>query len=180
MEIKNNKIVFNAKPSNNILKRVETELNGDKTKVEKFVQLFEDVFEPHIDKNTVVDIDIHKNAFVFTHQDFPNVKTRYKTQLNIRDTFVHTVLQACSAELVRAEHKFFQSVIAKNINSGKTFKQLKQYANKVIQNPKSKEFFMNKLGIAKLIKKENPNSKLTASEFLDMEFSLMEIAGFSL
>ena len=163
MDITINDLSFRAKLGKNILKKIDKEFNYDKTKLDKYVQLFKDTFESNLDKETVVDINRNRN-FVFSNNNFPDIKYQHSSKMKISESVAKTLINECSRIFGGGEIDLFKVVIRKHLNNGKDTEGLKQLANK-IHNPKSREYFDEYIKVAERIKKEFPDSKISREEF---------------
>lgn len=164
MDILGNNISFQARVGKNALKIVKNECNGDKKRTAKFERLFEDTFTKNLDENTVVDLDKNNN-YVFSHSFFPKIKHKSTQNMTFKKSFANSLLQECPKTLGNIETKMFRTIIAKSIKTGKTFDELENFAQKILKNEKSREYFLENLNLAKRIKKEYPKSKLKDFEF---------------
>lgn len=172
MDIANNNISFQAKLGNNILKKVNKEFCGDKLRVDKYVQLFEDTFASNIDKETVIDINKYDKLF-FSHTAFPNVKYQNNSKVLVKNSFAKTLINECSRTFGGSERDLFKIIIIKYLNKGLGIQKLIQSADK-ISNPKSKESFFDSIKVAQRLEKEYPNSKITRKEFDYMQNIIMQ------
>ncbi len=159
----NNDISFRAKLGKNVLKRVNKEFCGNKTRVEKYIQLFEDTFESNVDKETVVDINRNR-IFIFSNNSFPDIKYQHSSKIKISGNIAKTLINECSRIFGSGEIDLFKLIIRKHLNNEKDTEKLKQLANK-IRNPKSRAYFDEYVKIAERIKKEFPDSKFSREEF---------------
>lgn len=164
MDITINDMSFRAKLGKNILKKVNKEFCGDKTRVEKYAQLFDDTFASNIDKETVVDINKNNN-FVFSNNNFSDVKYQYFSKMRETGSIAKTLINECSRVFGGGESSLFKIILCKYMNKGVEPQKLKQIADKVFTNTKSKESFSEKVKIAERIKKDYPDSKFTQDEF---------------
>ena len=164
MDITINDISFRAKLGKNILKKVNKEFCGDKTRVEKYVQLFDDTFISNIDKETVVDINKNKN-FVFSNNSFPDVKYQHYSKMKKTNSIAKALINECSKVFGGGEGSLFKIIICKYMNKGVEPQKLRQFADKVLTNAKSKESFLEKIKVAERIKKDYPDSKFSPDEF---------------
>lgn len=164
MDITINNLSFRAKLGKNILKKVNKEFYGDKTKVEKYLQLFDDTFISNIDKETVVDINKNKN-FVFSNNSFPNVKYQHYSKVREVNNIAKVLINECSRIFVGGESSLFKIIICKYMNNGVEPQHLRQLADKVLTNAKSKESFLEIIKVAERIKKDYPDSKFSSDEF---------------
>lgn len=163
MDLTVNDISFRAKLGKNILKRVNKEFCGDKTRVEKYIQLFEDTYASNIDKETVVDINKNRN-FVFSNNSFPNIKYQHSSKMRKTASVAKTLINECSRVFGGGENSLFKVIIRKFLNNGKGTEELK-YLAKNIYNQKSRKSFLEKIKIAERIKKEYPDTKFSGDEF---------------
>ena len=173
MEICNNNIAFEARVGKNALKILKNDFGGDTDKVAKFEHLFDDTFSKNIDNCTVVDVDKSGN-YVFSHSEFLKMKHKTTEKPVFKKSFANSLLQECPKTLARIENKMFRTIISKSINSGKSFEDLENIAQKVFKNEKSKNKFLENLSVAKRIKKEYPKSKLKNFEFDYMNMVILE------
>lgn len=173
MEICNNNIAFEARVGKNALKILKNDFGGDTDKVAKFEHLFDDTFSKNIDNGTVVDVDKSGN-YVFSHSEFLKMKHKTTEKPVFKKSFANSLLQECPKTLARIENKMFRTIISKSINSGKSFEDLENIAQKVFKNEKSKNNFLENLSVAKRIKKEYPKSKLKDFEFDYMNMVILE------
>lgn len=172
MEITINDISFRAKLGKNILKKVNKEFKGDKKRVDKYVQLFNDTFVSNIDKETVVDINKNRNL-IFSNTNFPNVKYQLDSQIRETSSIAKTLINECSRTIGSGEIYLFKNIISKYLNKGYDFCELKHLA-KNICNPKSKEYFLEKIKVAERIKQEFPETKFSETEFDYMQNIIMQ------
>ena len=149
MEICNNNIAFEARVGKNALKIIKN------------------------DNGTVVDVDKSGN-YVFSHSEFLKMKHKTTEKPVFKKSFANSLLQECPKTLARIENKMFRTIISKSINSGKSFEDLENIAQKVFKNEKSKNKFLENLSVAKRIKKEYPKSKLKDFEFDYMNMVILE------
>lgn len=163
MDITINGTSFRAKLGKNILKNLNKEFKGDKTRVEKYVQLFDDTFSLNIDKETVVDIT-KKNYFIFSNTNFPDVKYQHDSKIRETKGIAKALINECSRTVGSGEDYLFKTIISKYLNRGMDFCELEQMVKKIF-NPKSKESFMEKIKVAERIKKEFPKTKYSQDEF---------------
>ena len=163
METTINNVSFRAKLGKNILKRVNKEFCGDKTRVEKYLQLFDETFSSNIDKETVIDINKNRN-FIFSNNNFQGFKFQHRSKMRETDTPAKTLVNECSKIFVDGEICLFKSIIGKYFNKGKYFSELELLAEKLF-SPKSRENFLEKVNVAKRIKKELPDAKFSQDEF---------------
>ena len=154
MEICNNNIAFEARVGKNALKILKNDFGGDTDKVAKFERLFDDTFSKNIDNCTVVDVNKSGN-YVFSHSEFLKMKHKTTEKPVFKKSFANSLLQECPKTLARIENKMFRTIISKSINSGKSFEDLENIAQKVFKNEKSKNKFLENLSVAKRIKKES-------------------------
>ena len=173
MEICNNNIAFEARVGKNALKILKNDFGGDTDKVAKFEHLFDDTFSKNIDNCTVVDVDKSGN-YVFSHSEFLKMKHKTTEKPVFKKSFANSLLQECPKTLARIENKMFRTIISKSINSGKSFEDLENIAQKVFKNEKSKNKFLENLSVAKRIKKEYPKSRLKDFEFDYMNMVILE------
>ncbi len=173
MEICNNNIAFEARVGKNALKIIKNDFGGDTDKVAKFEHLFDDTFSKNIDNGTVVDVNKSGN-YVFSHSEFLKMKHKTTEKPVFKKSFANSLLQECPKTLARIENKMFRTIISKSINSGKSFEDLENIAQKVFKNEKSKNKFLENLSVAKRIKKEYPKSKLKDFEFDYMNMIILE------
>lgn len=173
MEICNNNIAFEARVGKNALKILKNDFGGDTDKVAKFERLFDDTFSKNIDNCTVVDVDKSGN-YVFSHSEFLKMKHKTTEKPVFKKSFANSLLQECPKTLARIENKMFRTIISKSINSGKSFEDLENIAQKVLKNEKSKNKFLENLSVAKRIKKEYPKSRLKDFEFDYMNMVILE------
>ena len=173
MEICNNNIAFEARVGKNALKILKNDFGGDTDKVAKFEHLFDDTFSKNIDNGTVVDVNKSGN-YVFSHSEFLKMKHKTTEKPVFKKSFANSLLQECPKTLARIENKMFRTIISKSINSGKSFEDLENIAQKVFKNEKSKNKFLENLSVAKRIKKEYPKSKLKDFEFDYMNMVILE------
>ncbi len=164
MDISSNNISFQARVGKNALKIVKNECHGDKNSVAKFQRLFEDTFAKNLDENTVVDLDKNNN-YVFSHSFYPKIRHKSLKNMVFKKSFANSLIQECPKTLRSIETKMFRTIIAKSIKSGKTFDELENFAQIILKNEKSREYFLENLNLAKRIKKEYPKSKLKDFEF---------------
>ena len=163
MDITINNLSFRAKPGKNILKLVNREFNNDKTKLNKYVRLFEDTFESNLDKETVVDINKNRH-FVFSNNSFPVIKYQHSSKMKVSNSYAQTFINECSRIFGSGEIDLFKVIIRKHLNNGNSTEGLKQLAKKIL-NPKSREYFDEYIKVAERIKKEFPDSKISKEEF---------------
>lgn len=164
METTINNVSFRAKLGKNILKRVNKEFCGDKTRVEKYVQLFDDTFASNIDKETVVDINKNKN-FVFSNNHFPNIKYQHRSKMRETGSVAKTLINECSRIFGGGENSLFKIIICKYLNKGIAPQKMREFADKFFTNTKSKESFLEKIKVAERIKEEYPDTKFSKDEF---------------
>ena len=164
MEITIHDLSFRAKLGKNILKKVNKEFCGDKIRVEKYVQLFDDTFASNIDKETVVDINKNKN-FVFSNNSFPDVKYQHYSKMRKANNIAKALINECSKIFGGGESSLFKIIICKYMNNGVEPQKLRQFAEKVLTNAKSKEKKKKKIKVAERIKKDYPDSKFSQDEF---------------
>ena len=173
MEICNNNISFQSRVGKNALKILRNDFKSDIDKVAKFERLFDDTFSKNIDSDTVVDVDKSGN-YVFSHSEFPKIKHKTTEKPAFKKSFANSLLQECPKTLARIENKMFRTIISKSVNSGKSFEDLENIAQKVFKNERSKNIFLENLSVAKRIKKEYPKSKLKDFEFDYMNMVILE------
>lgn len=173
MDITINDISFRAKLGKNILKKINKEFNYDKTRTDKFTQLFEDAFVSNIDKETVVDINKNKN-FVFSNNNFPDVKYQHSSKMRKTNDIAKTLINECSRTFGAGEANLFELIIIKYINKGNCVQKIQQLANNAITNLKSKDCFLENLKAAERLKEEQPNSKLNKYSLNDMKIKIMQ------
>lgn len=167
------KVSFCAIQSPNIVRRVRKEFNGNRAKIEQFNQLFNDIFSKTVvDDNTIINID-SKHRIVLSNKNFPNIKRQHKGVDRGGNTYAQTVLRTCTAQMRRAEYKLIRKIVSTLVNSGKSLDEVEEMAN-LWTNLKSKEFYLNTVELARLIKAENPNSKLTQKDFVEMELRMLD------
>lgn len=173
MEICNNNISFQSRVGKNALKILRNDFKSDIDKVAKFERLFDDTFSKNIDSDTVVDVDKSGN-YVFSHSEFPKIKHKTTEKPAFKKSFANSLLQECPKTLARIENKMFRTIISKSVNSGKSFEDLENIAQKVFKNERSKNIFLENLSVAKRIKKEYPKSRLKDFEFDYMNMVILE------
>ncbi len=173
MEIQANNISFKARIGTNTIKSLKKEFNGDKTKIAKFEQLFQDTFAKNLDDNTIIDLD-KSNNYIFSHTQFPKIKYKTNQKLVFKKSLSNSLIQECPKIFAGIENKMFRTIIARSIKNGKSFEQLEDIVQKIFKNEKSKKYFLQNMNIAKRIKKECPNSKLKDFEFDYMNIKIME------
>ena len=173
MDISINELSFRAKLGKNIIKKINKEFNYDKTKTNKFTQLFEDTFVSTIDKETVVDINKNNNL-IFSNNAFPDIKYQHTSKMRKTNDIAKTLINECSRTFGEGEADLFELIIIKYINKGKDIQNIRQLANNAIANLKSKECFLDNLKAAKRLKDEQPNSKLNKYNLNDMKIKIMQ------
>ena len=164
MDITINDLSFRAKLGKNIIKKINKEFNYDKTRTDKFAQLFEDTFVSNLDKETVVDINKKRN-FIFSNTNFPEVKYQHYSKVREINNIAKALINECSRIFVGGESSLFKIIICKYMNNGVEPQHLRQLADKVLTNAKSKESFLEKIKVAERIKKDYPDSKFSSDEF---------------
>lgn len=173
MDISINELSFHAKLGKNIIKKVNKEFNYDKTRTDKFAQLFEDTFVSNLDKETVVDIN-KNNHLIFSNNIFPDIKYQQSSKIRKPNDIAKTLINECSRTFGEGEANLFELIIIKYINKGKEIRNIKQLANNAITNLKSRECFLDNLKAAERLKKEQPNTKLNKYKLNDMEIKIMQ------
>ena len=164
MDVVNNNVSFQAKPGKRLLKKINKEFNNDTQKVNRYVQLFEDTFSPNLDKETIIDIN-KDNYLVFSNNNFPNTKYRFKSKLRSDKNIAQTLIKECPRDFSYAEGNLFKVIIKKCINSGIEIPAIRNKAESCFANPKRRDVFLEKLKVAERIKKEDPQSTLEMGEF---------------
>lgn len=164
MDLTINNLSFRAKLGKNIVKRINKEFCGDKVRVEKYIQLFDDTFALNIDKETVIDINKSKN-FVFSNNNFPNVKYQHSSKMRETGSIAKALINECSKIFGGGESSLFKIILCKYMKEGIELQKVRKFADKVFTNTKSKESFLEKIKIAERIRKDYPNSKFSQDEF---------------
>lgn len=154
---------FKANPGQNILYQVEQEFNGNKIKIEKFMQLFQDSFK-RLDTNTIVDMDKYGN-YRISHKNFPGILIKKNLKTNPQTIFAKKVLNTCEANLLRMEENLLKKVISVLVNSGKDFEEISNIGLNRLDRGYLKSEFLKLIDIAKRIKEKNPQSRLTLKDF---------------
>ena len=172
MDITINDVSFRAKPGKNVLKKINKEFNGDITRLNKYVQLFDDTFSANLDRKTVVDINKNNN-FVFSNSNFPYIKYQHYSKMRVKSSIAKALINECSKIFGEGEINLFKNITSKYLNKGTSLSELKQMANK-ISNHKSREYFLEIIKVAERIKKEFPNSKFSAEELDYIQNKIMQ------
>ena len=172
MDLKIDDTSFRATPGKNILKKINKEFGGDKTRVSKYVQLFQDTFVLTLDKETVVDVNKNNN-FIFSNKNFPHIKYQHRSNMRAANSIAKTLINECSKIFGNGENSLFRIVISKSLNKGVGFRELEQAAQK-ISNPKSREYYIENVKIAKRLKKEYPKTKFSSEEFDYMQNKMLQ------
>ena len=163
MELTVNDISFRAKIGKNLLKKINEEFGHDKVRTDKYVQLFDETFARNIDKETVVDINKNRK-FIFSNDNFQGVKFQHRSKMRKTESAAKTLINECSRIFGGGENDLFKVITRKYLEKGADFSELKKLAEK-ITNPKSREFFLEKVKAAERLKKENPETKFSFDEF---------------
>ena len=168
-------ISFTARPGAGIVRRAVLEYNGDEVRLTKFKKLFHDTFENNLDENTVINLD-EQERYVFSNLKFPNIfyKSDEKLDRERGRDFLSAVIMACPKVLSSLEHKMIRTIIKECYKSGISPKEMSKMAEENIQNAGLKKYFLDNLNIARRIKENNPNSKLTLDEFEEMEMQIFD------
>ena len=162
MELTVNDISFRAKIGKNLLKKIYEEFGHDKVRTDKYVRLFDETFVRNIDKETVVDINKNRN-FIFSNDNFQGVKFQHRSKMRKTESAAKTLINECSRIFGGGENDLFKVIIRKCLEKGANFSELRKLAEK-ITNPKSREFFLEKVKAAERLKKENPETKFSLDE----------------
>ena len=161
----NNPISFNACLGANLKQKLlVNEFGGDTKRLEKFEKLFRDTFDKKIDTNTVVDIS-ENGRFKMSNPIAPKITYPVKI-LNRKKSLAQRVLTECDKVYSSVEYRLFQRIISKKVQSGKSLEEISKLSKKLDEH--SRLYFMDLIGTASRILKENPNSKLSEFEFSDM------------
>lgn len=161
----NNSISFNARLGANLkLKLLNNDFGGDVKRLEKFEKLFNDTFEKKLDVNTVIDIT-GGGRFSISNLVAPGISQAMRF-LHKQKPLAQRILTECDRVYASEEHRLFKKIITKKYNSGKSLEKIAKLSEKL--DAKSKLHFMDLIETASRILKENPQSKLTEVEFLDM------------
>ena len=172
MDITINDFSFRANLGKNIIKKIYKEFNYDKTRTDKFAQLFEDTFVSNLDKETVVDINKKRN-FIFSNTNFPEVKYQHIFKMTETESVARTLINECSRIFGEGENSLFKVILGKYLSNGKTPEELKELAKNII-TPKSKKSFLEKIKVAERIKKEYPDTKYSKDEFTYIENLMLQ------
>jgi len=167
-----NDISFQAKVGKRLLRQVRKEFDNNEIKVEKFEKMFQDTFQRNVDENLVIDIDKNKNL-VFSHLSIPNVKYASSKVRNGNQSIAKYVMNECSKTYGYGEYMLFKNIISKSHNKGKDIDEISKFEEN-LSNKNSKKSFLELIKVAKLIKKENPETKLTKDEFEIMSMKIVE------
>lgn len=167
MEIKNSnlKIAFNAKFGPNLTAYLaQNDFEKSLTKVKVFEKQFSDKFVEYLDENTILDLNKRNRLEIFN----PNF-SKIKMPLNIKLTsdFAKTILKQSQWLYNRAECVLFERIISSQIFKGKTFEQLRNFAQNSLSSPR-RDYFEDTIVTAERILKENPSSKLTEYDYSRM------------
>ena len=161
----NNSISFNARLGANLKQKLlVNEFGGDTKRFEKFERLFRDTFDKKIDTNTVVDIS-ESGRFKISNPIGPKI-TYSLNILNRKKPLPQRILTECDRVYANAEYRLFQKIISKGVRSGKSLEQMSKLSEKL--DDEIRPYYTDLIGTATRILKENPNSKLTELEFMDM------------
>ena len=161
----NNSTSFNARLGANLRQKLlVNEFGGDTKRLEKFEKLFRDTFDKKIDTNSVVDIS-EGGRFKISNPIAPKI-TYTLNILNRKKPLPQRILTECDRVYANAEYRLFQKIISKGVQSGKSIEQISKFSEKL--DDEIRPYFMDLIGTATRILKENPNSKLTELEFMDM------------
>jgi hypothetical protein len=160
-----NSISFNARLGANLrLKLLNDDFGGDVKRLEKFEKLFNDTFEKNIDANTVVDIT-KGGRFSLSNPIAPKVTVPMNV-LYKNKSLAQRMLHECDRVYASVEYRLFKKIISKKYNSGKSLEKISELSKKL--DKRARLYFMDLIGTAERILKENPDSKLTELEFLTM------------
>lgn len=160
-----NSISFNARLGANLrLKLLNDDFGGDVKRLEKFEKLFNDTFEKKIDANTVVDIT-KGGRFSLSNLIAPKVTVPMNV-LYKNKSLAQRMLHECDRVYASVEYRLFKKIISKKYNSGKSLEKISELSKKL--DKRARLYFMDLIGTAERILKENPDSKLTELEFLTM------------
>ena len=169
----NNSISFNARIGANLrLKLLNDEFGGSAKRLEKFERLFHDTFEKHLDENTIIDIT---DAGRFRLSNLIDPKITYTMRALYKEKpLAQRVLTMCHKIYANEENILFIKIISKKVKSGKSLEEIGKMAEKL---DKYKRPYLNDLiETASRILEENPYSKLTEFDFLEMlNIQLQEI-----
>ena len=163
-----NNISFCAVPGKNLLKSVEREFNGDKTKLNKFISLFDKTYAETVEKNTVIDIDKNQN-YVLRNLNFPHTKYKPKAHLASGKSIAEAIITECPRVFGWGEQLLFQRIVKKAIKNGIPLEELEIIIKQKFPEAKSQQKFLDVIKSAKRIQAENPKSKFT-----DIEFEIMD------
>ncbi|MBR5554644.1 hypothetical protein IKU74_01395 [bacterium] len=169
--VKNN-LSFQARVGKRLLNQVRKDFDGRKDKVEKFEKLFQDTFQHNVDDDLVIDIDKNKHL-VFSHLANPYIKYASGRVYNGNNPIMHSVMNECSKTYGYGEYMLFKNVISKLHNKGKSIEEISEFEQNLTR-VKSKKTFSELINVAKRIKSENPNAKLTKDEFEIMGMKVFE------
>ena len=156
-------ISFQAKVGKNLINQAKKEFNYNQVKVDKFEKMVENTFKNNVDENFVIDIDKNKNL-VFSHLALPSVKYMFKRAYSTNGSIALSVINECSKNVAYGEFMLFKNIISKLHKDGKNIDEISKFSEN-LERENSKTSFSKLISIAKMIKEENPKSRLTNDEF---------------
>lgn len=168
MEISNNyNLNFCAKFGPNLKSALlKNDFRGSKQKLTKFEDTFNKNFEEWLEKNSI--LELRKNGkFELSNPTFPEYKVIFNIASKAK-SLSEKLLKTHYLNFNYNECKLFKQIISKEIKKGKTLEELKAIAETKLVAGQRREYFSDFINLAKRIKAENPDSKLT-----DLEFSKM-------
>ncbi len=145
---------------------LKSDFNGNKQKLTDFEDTFSRNFEEWLEENTVVELR-NNGKFELSNPAFP----RYKVIFNLvakAKTLSEKLLNAYYLNFNCNECKLFREIISKEAKKGKTLKELEAIAETKLAAGQRREYFKDFIKSAQRIKAENPDSKLSEIEFLEM------------
>ena len=158
-----NNISFQARVGKNLINQARKEFKYNQVKVDKFEKMVEDTFKNNVDENFVIDIDKNKNL-LFSHLAMPSVKYMLKRAYNPNNLITLSVINECSKNVAYGQFMLFKNIISKLDKAGKDMNEISKFSENLMSE-NSKTSFSNLITVAKMIKEENPKSKLTNDEF---------------
>ena len=162
----NSSISFNARLGAKLKATLlKNDFAGDIMRLEKFEKLFHDTFEKNIDTNTVVNVTT-KGRFKLSNLIAPKIAYPVRLYSAKGKPLSQRILNECSKVYANTEYRLFQKIISTRVHEGKPIEQIAKLGEKL--DAHRRPYFMDLIGTASRILKENPNSKLSEYDFSDM------------
>lgn len=163
----NTPITFNAKFGPELQKTLlKNDFSNRKRKLNGYLNEFNNYCKGLVDTNTFIELD-KNNHFTMSHPHFPNIVTKFKLFFHKDKSLSEDLLSTFEYLYNKAENEMFRSYITKQYRKGTSLEKIKEHGKTVLSNDRHSDFeYM--IDVASEILKNNPKSKLSEDEFLDV------------